>query len=314
MNFNSIIGHDFIKKQIENAINNQRFLHANIILGEDGIGKSVIAKEIGLKILNKQTYKKYIDLIEYKGSKKKIGIDEVRSLIEKVYKKPFQGNNKVIIIYNAHNMTQEAQNAFLKTIEEPPLGVYIILLCENLNNLLETIVSRCEIYRLHKLNKNEIRSFIEVNYPELIEKKHNLDNLIAFSDGIPGRIDKILKDEDFNILRNNIMDILLELNNNDKEKVLSFGNLIIEKIKFWEDIMEIFLYYIRDVLVYKETGSNEFIINLDKFINIKHLAEVFSYNKLNNIVNIIKDTNIKINKNVNTKLLIDSMLINMQEV
>ena len=146
MSFESIIGHELIKKEIENSIDTGKFSHAHLIVGEDGIGKSLLAREIALKVLGKDEDRDYVDIIKWKIEKNKqsIGVDSIRDIIKEVNRKPYEGDKKVVIVYNAEKMTTEAQNAFLKTIEEPPTGVLIILLSENLEMMLETIRSRCQ--------------------------------------------------------------------------------------------------------------------------------------------------------------------------
>src|SRR3712207_8310639 len=88
-------------------------------------------------------------------------------LIEEINKKPYEGDNKVVIVYNADKMTMQAQNAFLKTIEEPPFGVYIFLLCENSESILDTIKSRCQIHKLNPLSFDEMKIFLQTNYKDL---------------------------------------------------------------------------------------------------------------------------------------------------
>lgn len=115
MDSHTIIGHENIKNRIKNSIIKGKFPHASIIVGEDGIGKSIIAKEMAMIILEKSQQRSYADLIEFKPiNKKSIGIDDIRNLIEEINKKPIEGNKKVIIIYKSELITEVAQNAFLK--------------------------------------------------------------------------------------------------------------------------------------------------------------------------------------------------------
>ncbi len=89
MNSYTIIGHENIKNKIKNSIVKGKFSHASIIVGEDGIGKSIIAKEIAMIILEKSQRRSYADLIEFKPiNKKSIGIDDIRNLIEEINKNP----------------------------------------------------------------------------------------------------------------------------------------------------------------------------------------------------------------------------------
>jgi DNA polymerase-3 subunit delta' len=309
-----IIGHENIKYQIINSIKQERFSHAHIIVGEDGIGKSYIARETAIRILDKIENKQYADIIEFnllKG-KKSIGIDEIKNIIAETTKKPYEGNKKVIIVYNADKMTETAQNAFLKTIEEPPKGIFIILLCEKLESILDTIKSRCQTYKLNRLSEKEMTEFVNIKFSHLSEKE--LKAVIAFSDGIPGRAEKFVNDSSLKEIRDSTIDVLKTINENNLEQVLAKGNFFVKYKNEWQEVLTYMLAYIRDVFIYKETSNKNLIINIDKIEDIKDMAEMFSFNKLNGIINIIKETRIKMEKNVNPILVFDSMLLKMQEV
>ena len=222
MTFGDIIGHENIIKELINAVETGKFAHAHILVGEDGIGKSLIARYVAFKILGKEHESRYVDLIEWKiaKNKKSLGVDEIRKLIEEINKKPYEGKNKVIIVYEAHKMTVQAQNAFLKTIEEAPKGVYIILLCENLEPILETIKSRCQIHKLRALSDTKIKEFIDKKYAHLMDEEKKI--LIAFSNGIPGRVERFLKDNKFNEIRKETLQLLVSSSHMSKDKILNF--------------------------------------------------------------------------------------------
>ncbi|NMM61641.1 DNA polymerase III subunit delta' [Clostridium sp. P21] len=314
MSFDMIIGHENVKFQINNSIKQQRFSHAHIIVGEDGIGKSFIARETAVEILGKCEDKQYADIVEFKlaKGKKSIGIDEIKSIIEETNKKPYEGNKKVIIVYNADKITETAQNAFLKTIEEPPKGIFIILLCEKLELILDTIKSRCQTYKLNRLSEKEIIQFIESKFTNLPEEE--LKSIIAFSDGIPGRAEKFVNDNSLKEIRDTTINVLKALSKSNLEEILHNEDFFVKYKNEWQEVLTCMLAYIRDVLVYKETSNRDLIINIDKIEDIKDMTEMFSFNKLNGIINTIKDTRIKMEKNVNSILVFDSMLFKMQEV
>lgn len=314
MSFNDIIGHDSIIKEMKNAIETEKFAHAHILVGEDGIGKSLISRNIALKILKKERDTEYADLIEWRieKNKKSLGVSDIRNLVEEINKKPYEGQNKVIIMYEAHKMTIQAQNAFLKTIEEPPKGVFIILLCENLQVILDTIKSRCQIHKLKALNNYEINEFLRKKYSHLIDGEIKV--LTAFSNGIPGRIEKFLEDDKFNNIRKITLEVLIKSSHLNKEEVLKFEKLLI-KYKFdWKEILNTLLLYIRDAIVYKETGSENIIINIDKIGDIKELSNIYSFKKLNNLIDIINESRERLDRNLNPSLVFDMMLLKIQEV
>ncbi|WP_125154556.1 DNA polymerase III subunit delta' [Clostridium rectalis] len=313
MFLDTIIGHTNIKTQIINSIDNKRFSHAHIFSGEDGIGKGPLAKGIAIYLMKEKINKQYVDIIEFgiEKNKKTIGVDRVKSIIREINIKPYEKDKKVVIIHNADCMTIEAQNSFLKTIEEPPQGVFIFMLCENLENLLDTIKSRCQIYKLHHLTNKEMMEFLKREYSYLNNKE--IETIVSFSDCIPGRAEKFIKDKSFQNIRNLTIDILKKLKNPEID-ILQFENELMKYKFMWEEILTCFFSYIRDVFIYKETGHIDLIINGDKIDDVKGISEMFSINELNDIIDIIKYTRKKLDRNVNSALVFNSMLFKMQEV
>lgn len=306
---NNIIGHENIRMRMIQASESGTLSHAHIIIGADGIGKSLVAKEIAIKILGKKDFRQYVDLIEYKNSKKSIGVDDIRNLIEEINKKPYEGDKKVIIISEGEKITVQAQNAFLKTIEEPPKGVYIFILCENSELILDTIKSRCQIHKLNSLKGEEIHKFLNTKYPNLAldEIKMIMDSC----DGIPGRAEKFIEDEVFKLLRDTCMKILTSLNEIKESELLTYEQFLLKYKEQWEEILTIMLSYIRDIMIYKDSGREELIINRDKLYEIKEASNMFSFNKLNGIISVLSETKLNLNNNVNIGLTYDIMLINM---
>ena len=244
------IGHEALINNFKQRCLKNTLSHAHLIAGEDGVGKGKLANILAKFILNGDLDREYVDIINYSSEKSSFGVDDVRDIIEEVYKKPFEKDKKVIIIYEGNKLTIQAQNALLKTIEEPPKGVYIIILCESLGLILDTIKSRCEIYKLKPLTKSELYEYIKIkkfNYDE-----NEIKSAIAFSEGVPGRIDRYFNDDKLRELRNNIVILIKNLNKNDLEDILqqeeSFSNLKNDK----EEVLNIFGLFIRDILINKE--------------------------------------------------------------
>lgn len=314
MDFGEIIGHDRMKFEISKAIDMKRFSHAHIIVGEDGIGKSIIAREIADNLVENKNKGQHADIIEYRLKKKKksIGIDDIKNIIEETVKKPYQGNRKVIIVYKADLITEAAQNAFLKTIEEPFPGVYIILLCEKLDSILDTIQSRCEVHKLSRLKNSQIIEFLDEKFPDMPQEKRKA--VVAFSDGIPGRAEKFIQDSSLDEIRNTILELLRALKNTQVDIIYGYSSFLFRHREDWREIFTCILSYIRDIFIYKETGSKGMIINSDKFNDIKILGEIFSFSKLNCIIDIVNKAEKKLERNVNQSLVFDSMLLKMQEV
>ena len=305
------IGHEALINNFKQRCLKNTLSHAHLIAGEDGVGKGKLANILAKFILNGDLDREYVDIINYSSEKSSFGVDDVRDIIEEVYKKPFEKDKKVIIIHEGNKLTIQAQNALLKTIEEPPKGVYIIILCESLELILDTIKSRCEIYKLTPLTKNELYEYIKIkkfNYDE-----NEIKSAIAFSEGVPGRIDRYFNDDKLRELRNNIVILIKNLNKNDLEAILqqeeSFSNLKNDK----EEVLNIFGLFIRDILINKEIENEEFIINSDKLEDIKELTKEMSFKKLNNMIKTIEEARRNIKSNVSWGMMLRVMLIGFME-
>lgn len=306
-----IIGHNDIINSFENSLKNNMISHAHLILGEDGIGKSIVAKKFAMDILGVKENKIYIDIVEYRTDKESFGVNYVREIINEANKKPYEYEKKIIIIYNGEKLTIQAQNALLKTIEEPPNGVFIIITSSNSEAILDTIKSRCQIYKLWPLNEGEMREFINFNYEDITGERIN--HLLAFSEGVPGRIEKIINDESFNNIRTNIIELLKELSNNNTECVLKYSDIFIKFKGQERDILSIFMTFIRDIIVYKEINEKISIINSDKIKDIEQIASIISYKKLEKIAGIINKTTLDLENNINLWGAFSTMLINILE-
>ena len=305
------IGHEALINNFKQRCLKNTLSHAHLIAGEEGVGKGKLANILAKFILNGDLDREYVDIINYSSEKSSFGVDDVRDIIEEVYKKPFEKDKKVNIIHEGNKLTIQAQNALLKTIEEPPKGVYIIILCESLELILDTIKSRCEIYKLKPLTKSELYEYIKIkkfNYDE-----NEIKSAIAFSEGVPRTIDSYFNDDKLRELRNNIVILIKNLNKNDLEDILqqeeSFSNLKNDK----EEVLNIFGLFIRDILINKEIENEEFIINSDKLEDIKELTKEMSFKKLNNMIKTIEEARRNIKSNVSWGMMLRVMLMGFME-
>lgn len=305
-----IIGFKNILDGFNKRVENNSLSHAHLIVGPDGIGKSLVASEFATKILGKENNRDYVDIVNYRPNKASFGVDEVREIIEEVSKRPYEGDKKVIIIHEGDKLTIQAQNALLKTIEEPPYGVYIIMLSQSLEVLLDTIRSRCQIYKLTPLSNEEMEKFLATIENQDPEK---LKVALAYSEGIPGRAEKILYDEQLALLRDIIMKLLFDLLEHNNYLVLEFEEKLSKYKDNKEDILNIITLFVRDIMIYKEISSADKVINKDKINDIMKLSDLYSYKKLNNLLNKIEQARINIKNNVGYSMIISNLLIGFLE-
>ena len=173
MDVNSLIGNSKIKEYLTNVALNNQNLHSYIFAGPEGIGKKLFAMNFAKMLLclsDNKPCNNCKSCISFDGGNhtdfmlinaedgKSIKIEQIRVMQEKIVEKPILSARKVYIINDAELMTKEAQNCLLKTLEEPPEYVIIILIVSNESKLLNTVKSRCVKIEFSKLSNEEINN------------------------------------------------------------------------------------------------------------------------------------------------------------
>ena len=220
-------------------------------------------------------------------------------------------DKKVIIIHEGSKLTVQAQNALLKTIEEPPQGVYIILLAESLETLLDTIKSRCQVYKLTPLNNKQMEMYINTlgRYSE-----EEIRASLAYGEGIPGKAERLLNDSNLSELREVIMNLLKDINYAKEDLVLIYENKLENYKTEKDEILNLMASFIRDIIVAKELEDKNKIINIDKYNDIVEVANSLSYKKLNSMLEYIKEGRVNLMNNGNYSLVISVILMGFLEV
>ena len=267
MRFKEIIGNDDIKDYLEKSISQKNILHSYLFLGTSGIGKLEIAREFARKILclentkeectcksctcfNGKNHPDYY-LINEEGEN--IKIDIVRSLTDKVIEKPIVSNRKVYIINDFEKMTKEAQNCLLKTLEEPPEFVTIILVSSNENLILNTIKSRCMALKFKNIKDDELLNYCINNLGY-----ENVSSNLLKSFG--GSIGKAIKLKDNKDSYDKVDNIISNVKNMDLITFLSEGKILYDKDKI-EDILDYII-----VCLYSKYEENEKYINCIQYV------------------------------------------------
>lgn len=209
MSFENLIGNEKIKKILETTVQNKNVLHSYMFVGEEGIGKNIFAKEFAKMILctgqekrpcgkckscmefNGESHPDFMQIIPEDG--KTIKIEQVRFMQEKTQEKPVTSSKKVYLISQADTMTREAANSLLKTLEEPPEYVVIILTTSNESKILTTIKSRCMKIHFEPIPEEQIINYLKQNGMSTDITK----NMLKHCEGSIGKAIKInnLKDQ-----------------------------------------------------------------------------------------------------------------------
>ena len=294
--FENILGNERNKNILEKAIELNKVSHSYIFWGTEGIGKKLIAEDFAKRILCLQNHDydcKCKSCIEFDSNNNpdfqliestdgKIKIEQIREMQRKIAEKPIISSRKVYIIENSDTMTKEAQNCLLKTLEEPPEYITIILICSNEDNLLSTIKSRCTRIHFEPLKENEIKQYLEKAIPE----QQISENIINLAQGSIGKVIKLNEKKD---IYENIEKILINMRNKD----------LIEIVQMSEGI-------------YK---SKEEINSILEYINVLLLKLSKQNKKYIKCIEIVEETKKRLRANSNYDMCIDYMIFSMwQEI
>lgn len=202
------------------------------------------------------------------GDKKSIGADKMRGLEEDVAIKPFNSAHKVYIIEDGAQLTEAAQNVFLKTFEEPPEYAVFIIIIENSSLLLQTILSRFTLVHFPNVSDEFVGNYIRNKYPE---EQERFPFLVKYCAGIPETADSVISDENFETLRAASLEKLFSLVSSDKRSAFVIQKFIEENKESFSMILDFWLSFLRDVTLL-QTGAGEKLINIDKKDSLRQIS------------------------------------------
>lgn len=321
MDFKEIIGHERQIENLKNAIRTNSISHSYLFEGEEGLGKKQIALAFSKTLLcnegkdhpcnicssclkfDSQNHPDFQLIVPNK--KGTIVVEEIQKIIKAVSTSPFEGKRKLFVIDDSHTMNIQGMNKLLKTLEEPPSFMNIILVTSISNKLLPTIQSRCQRIRFYPIENTKIIKLLEER--EYLES--DKATIVAdFTKGSIGKSIEIASSEDFFNKRDEVIIIIDNILSGDKTKALSSAKFFNENKDQIGLIFDIMLYWFRDLLVYKEVGQTKLIMNNDK-LEILSKQSSIDFNKINDIIEKIEQTRVNINNNVNFTLSIETMLL-----
>ena len=325
--FIEILGNEEIMGHFKNAINSKKVSHAYIINGEKGMGKKTIAHafSVMLQCENFQDEpclkcpsclralsKNHPDIIEVTHTKpKSIGVEDVREqLINDIQIKPYDGNYKIYIIDEAHLLTSAAQNAILKTVEEPPEYGVILILTENVNMFLPTILSRCIVLNLKPIRKEVIKKHLMEKY-EIPDYK--AETAATFSGGNIGKAIFLASSERFNEMMDDVIHLLKYLEEMQAYEVMDKVKHLNEFKNEIQEYLDLMLIWFRDLLIYKATLEPGELLFKEEYSFIKNQASKVSYEKIDKILKTIDKAKLRLKANVNFDLAMELMFLEIKD-
>lgn len=343
-----MIGFHNLRERFLKAIQNNTLSHAHLVVGPNGIGKSKLVESLSRELLGFGD-RNSVDIVRIRPEKTIITVKQIREVVLEASLRPYEGLKKVIIFYEANKMGQEAQNALLKTIEEPLDGVYFFLLTENEMSMTDTILSRCHLHKLHPLGDEEMKEYIErfmVSFNEEEESRYEreiaqkeslktkgqvegkkflhltqeqIQGVISVSRGIPERAEEIMENQliDANLqLIYRLFETLAKLKRDRSRMyypVLELNQEITSKElgSFFDDV----IFVINTILKKKSLGIDGILLE-DLREKTDLLSTELTYTMLEKYLSIFYDRRkyITLGVNINKETIINSLLLKLLEV
>lgn len=325
MNLSKIYGHEKTIKALKKAIENDQLFHCYLFTGEESIGKKLVALYFAKTLLCKKggtepcnscnsclkfDNMNHPDLKFIEPEKSLIKKEIIDNIIKTINVSPLESKRKIIIIDDCDKMGMEAQNALLKTLEEPPSYINMILITSNTKALIPTILSRSQIVKFHPVRSEIIKQLIVAQYGKSEEEASFIAH---FTRGSIGKSIDLCETEDFFERRDKTINIIHNIVSGDRLNIINSVDYFLENKEYIHEIVDIILYWFRDLMIYKEVGSSQLILNRDK-IQLLSNESFLDIDKINDIIDNVMETKKLIDSNVNYQLAIEAMLLNMQEV
>ncbi|MCR5778774.1 MAG: DNA polymerase III subunit delta [Lachnospiraceae bacterium] len=324
--FYDIIGQKQIAEHFQHAIKSGQISHAYILDGEEGTGKRFISLIFATALQCEKGGENpcgechsckmalsgnHPDIVMVRHEKPNIiSVDEIRTqIVSDVLIKPYSSPHKIYIVPDATMMTQQAQNALLKTLEEPPAYAIIILLTDNKEKLLSTLLSRSLSLSIKPVRNSLIKEYLEKNTSV---DKYRLQLAAAFARGSIGRAIKLAEDEEFEELKTTVVSVLERIDDYGMSEIMDALKKAAEFKDKMSDYLDLMLLWYRDVLMCKASSDSDRVIFVGEERAIKRRAEKDSYEKINRVIDQILITKKRLDSNVNLELSMEMLLLTMK--
>ncbi len=325
--FKDIIGQEQIKEHLQNALSTGKVSHAYMINGEKSSGKEFIARifamtlqceKQGMEPCNechscKQALSGNQPDIIYVSHEKPntISVDDIRSQVNNdVAIKPYSSKYKIYIINEAEKMTPQAQNAILKTLEEPPAYAVILLLVSNVNTLLPTILSRCVMLNMKPVRDELIRKYL---MDQLQVPDYKADVCTAFARGNVGKAKLLAASEEFDNIKSEALSLLKYIQDMEMPEIIAAIKKINEYKLEINDYLDIMAIWYRDVLLFKATNDINHLVFKEEIQALRKVAERSSYEGIERVNHALDKAKKRLDANVNFDLTMELLLLEIRE-
>ncbi|MBD5452991.1 MAG: DNA polymerase III subunit [Lachnospiraceae bacterium] len=325
--FTDIIGQEQLKEHLQNAISMNKVSHAYIINGERSSGKEFIAKVFAAALQCEKggvepcgechSCKQALsgnqpDIIFVSHDKPNtIGVEDIRAQINNdIVIKPYSSPRKVYIMNEGEKMTVQAQNALLKTLEEPPEYAVILILTANVDSLLPTILSRCVVLNMKPVPDNKVKKYL---MEDLAVPDYKANICVAFARGNIGKAKMLATSEEFEKVKEEAVTLVKYINDMEISEIVKAIKKISEYKFDVTDYLDILSVWYRDVLLFKATKDANSLIFKDEIQYIRKVADRSTYEGIETIVKALQQAKRRLDANVNFDLTMELLLLTIQE-
>ncbi|WP_300664001.1 DNA polymerase III subunit delta' [uncultured Acetatifactor sp.] len=325
--FGDIVGQQQIKEHLQNALSTGKISHAYIINGEKSSGKEFIAKVFAMALQCEEGSMEpcqecrsckqalsgnHPDIIRVVHEKpNSVSVDDIRTQVNNdVAVKPYSSPYKVYIISEAEKMTVQAQNAILKTLEEPPAYAVILLLTDNVNSLLPTILSRCVVLNMKPVPDALVKEYLcsQLQVPD-----YKAEVCAAFARGNVGKAKMLATSEDFENIKAEALALLKYIQEMDLNEIVAAVKKITEYKLEIQDYLDICAIWYRDALLFKATRDMNHLIFREEIQALRRTAQRSSYEGIENIIKALDTAKRRLDANVNFELVMELLMLTIQE-
>ncbi len=325
--FSDILGNEQIIEHLQNAVRMGKVSHAYILNAPASSGKMMIAEAFAatLQCEEKGTQPctkchsckqaashNHPDIIYVRHEKPNtISVDDIRLQINQdIVVKPYSSPYKIYIVDDAEKMNIQAQNALLKTIEEPPSYGVILLLTTNADAFLPTILSRCIRLDLKPVADAKLKDFLMKKCGVV---DYQADICVDFSQGIVGKAITLASSSHFNEIKDAALQLVKRVKDIDLSEMIAAVKHISEYKLDINDFFDMMMIWYRDVLLYKATTDVNGLVFKDEVYEIKKQANTSSYHGIELIMEGLQKAKMRLDANVNFELVIELLLLTIKE-
>lgn len=324
----NLLGHEWAVDMLRNHVARGEVRHAYLFSGPPGLGRRTLALRLAqalncekplaagepchlcrsCKQIESMTHPD-LSVIQAETEGGTLKVDQVREIQRVLNLKPYQSSYRVALFLRFHEANDNAANALLKTLEEAPSHVILILTADNPEQLLPTVISRCEVLRLHPLP-------VEAISADLIERGVEEDQarlLAHISGGRPGYARRLAEDASLLEKREERLNDLQTLLPAPRVEKFSYAEKLAKDKDAMRQTIMVWLSYWRDVLL-RVAGAETALVNIDRNMEIEFLAGRLDISAARQVVSGLESALEKMDRNVNSRLLAEVILLDLPKV